>query len=98
MILMKETMRKAYDAAGVDVSDEELDQIYEQMTEQWEDCWLDNTIMLEKRWQQANNRRMVPALERRKILLTARQMADDEIKDQWLDPLTQTIIENDLEA
>ena len=65
------------------------------MTEQWEQYFLDNTVLMEKRWQQVNNRQMVPALERRKILLTARQMADDEIKEQWLDPLTQAIIEQE---
>lgn len=98
MLLQKETMRKAYEAAGETVSDEELDRIYQQMTEQWADHWLDNTVAMEKRWQQANNRQMVPALERRKILLTARQMADDEIREQWLDPLTQTIIEQEADA
>ena len=97
MILQKITMRKAYDEAGMNVSDAELDEIYDQMQEQWEDLWLDNTVMLRRRWRDNNNGQTPDGMDHYKILKVARQLADDEIKQQWLAPLTETIINNQLD-
>ncbi|MCG7292881.1 hypothetical protein MHJ98_11130 [Corynebacterium afermentans] len=97
MILQKATMRRSYDAAGMTVTDEELDEQYEQMQQEWEDLLTANETMLLRRYSEQTGIKVADGLTRHQLLNQARMLTDDQIKEKYLAPLTQLILEREAE-
>ena len=97
MILQKATMRRSYDAAGMTVTDEELDEQYEQMLEEWEDLLESNEHMMHARYTEQTGIKMIDGQTRYRLLTQARMLTDDQMKERYLEPLNQIIAEKELE-
>ena len=97
MILQKATMRRAYDAAGMTVTNEELDEQYERMQQEWEDLLTANETMVLRRYSQQTGIKVADGLTRHQLLNQARMLTDDQIKERYLEPLNQIIAERELE-
>ncbi|MGX1739566.1 hypothetical protein ACWIB8_10465 [Corynebacterium flavescens] len=89
-------MRQAYEAAGYDLTESQLDERYKQMRRQWEDLALTRLHELTDKLVAETGRSLVDAMTRGQLLRLSHQMASDEIREMWLDPLTQEAIEAEL--
>ncbi|MGP5577692.1 hypothetical protein [Corynebacterium flavescens] len=78
-------MRQAYEAAGYEITESQLDERYEQMMSE-----LTNKVVAQ------TGRSLVDAMIRDQLLRLSNQIAADEIRKLWLDPLTQEAIEAEL--
>lgn len=95
-MIFKDTMRQAYEAAGYDLTEAQLDELYEQMRHQWEDLALTKLHELTDKVVAETGRPLVDGMTRGHLLRLSDQMAADEIRELWLDPLTQDVVEAEL--
>lgn len=96
MLILKDTMRQAYEAAGYEITESQLDERYEQMMSEWEELALTKLSELTNKVVAQTGRSPVDAMTRDQLLRLSNQIAADEIRKLWLDPLTQEAIEAEL--
>lgn len=95
-MIYKATIQQAYKDAGRELSEPALTETYEAMMNQWEKASASNLQMLTDRWKQKTGKQTVDALTRGQLLNLADQQASEEVRSEWLDPLTQEIVEDNL--
>lgn len=95
-MIYKATIQQAYQDAGRELSEPELTETYEAMMSQWEQTSARNLQTLTDRWKQKTGKQTVDALTRGQLLNLADQQASEEVRSEWLDPLTQEVIEDNL--
>lgn len=96
-MIFKATMSQAYEAAGYELSDAQLDERYETMMSQWEDLYQENFDRLIRQWTEKTGQSMIDGMTRGHLMTLSQQMATDEIQELWLDPLTQDVIQSQLD-
>lgn len=95
-MIYKATIQQAYKDAGRELSEPELTETYEAMMNQWEQASANNLQMLTDKWKQKTGKQTVDALTWGQLLNLANQQASEEIRSEWLDPITQEIVEDNL--
>ena len=95
-MIHKATIQQAYKDAGRELNELTLTETYEAMMRQWEQAAARNLQILTYRWNQKTGQQTVDALTRGQLLNLADQQASEEVRSEWLDPLTQEIIEDNL--
>ncbi|MGP5593706.1 hypothetical protein [Corynebacterium flavescens] len=89
-------MRQAYEVAGYEITESQLDERYEQMMSEWEELALTKLSELTNKVVAQTGPSLVDAMTRGQLLRLSNQIAADEIRKLWLDPLTQEAIEAEL--
>ncbi len=95
-MIYKATIQQAYKDAGRELSEPALTETYEAMMNQWEQASANNLQMLTDKWKQKTGKQTVDALTWGQLLNLANQQASEEIRSEWLDPITQEIVEDNL--
>lgn len=92
-MFQQDTLAQALKAAGQQLTPAQLEQMYEQAGQEWEDYLDQYEQRLTKNYQQQTGRRVVEAMDKMTMLSMCRQLADEAIYVDYIQPLTDQISE-----
>ena len=87
-MFQQETLAQALKAAGQQLTPAQLEQMYEQAGQEWEDYLDQYEQRLTKNYQQQTGRRVVEAMDKMTMLNMCHQLADEAIYVDYIQPLT----------
>lgn len=97
-MFQQETLKKALLASGQTVTPSQLDQIFEQASQEWEGYLDQFQQEMTRNYQARTGRKVVEAMDRMTLLNLTRQRADEQIYADYIQPLTDRISEMNLDS
>lgn len=93
-MIFKTTLKQAYQTAGIPLSEAELNDKFEEMTNDWETRTWENLDVLTQNWKDKTGQPVVDAMTRGTLLQWARQQAAETVHADWLEPLAPLTEDN----
>lgn len=92
-MFQQDTLAQALHAAGEMLTPVQIENLYNQAQEEWADYLDQEEQRLTKRYQQHTGQQVVESMDKLTLLNLARQIADEQIYADYIQPLTDRISE-----